>query len=107
MAEARDVTAILTVFQVDPESGSEMEVGSVGVSTDGRLAVLQVSPEAAENLSRAVAAMNAKPSVVELVPDADATGPGDLGAKVTERDDPAFIVAASRYMARYYGFSLG
>ena len=107
MAEADDVTTILSVFRIDPESGTETEVGSVGVSTSSRLAVLEVSPEAAEGLARAVAAMNAKPRVVELVPDADAGGPGDLAAAVIERDDPGFIGAASRYMARYYGFSLG
>ena len=107
MAEADNVTAILTVFRVDPETGTEAVIGSVGASMGGRLAVLEVSPEAAEKLGRAVAAMNAKPHVVELVPDTDAAGPGDLAAKITERDDPAFIVAASRYMARYYGFSLG
>jgi hypothetical protein len=107
MSESDHSTDVLDVFRIDPATGTEVIVGSVGVLANGKLEVVQTFPEAVEDLLAAVDAVNGKSRLVELVPYTGPTEAGDIAAEVIERTDPRFIAAASRYMALYYGIRLG
>ena len=107
MAETDEVAAILDVFRVDPANGAETAVGSLELFESGRLAVLEVEPDSVAKLTEAVASINGKAQIVEIVPPANATGAGQTGSRVTQRGDPDFVQAVNRFLRTYYGFSLG
>ena len=107
MADMDEVDDILDILRIDPDTGVGTIIGAMGVTPDGRLQVLSVNAEHAATLAGAVTALNGKLSIAELTPAANAAGPGDLAARITRRGDPGFVGAMARYLARYYGFSLG
>jgi hypothetical protein len=102
-----DVAAMLDVFRVDAQTGEETKVGEAEMSADGRLGVVEVEPEYDARLRAAVASVNAKAEIAELVPPAASERPFATAARVTKRGDDEFLPALSRYMQKYYGFSLG
>jgi hypothetical protein len=107
MSETDEVAAILDVYSVDLQTEAERRIGALELSAAGMLAVLEVEPPHALKLSGAVASVNAKPRLVELVPPSGATEPGQTGALVAERGTPDFVPALDRYFRKYYGFALG
>ncbi len=104
---AEQVTAILDVFRVDPQTEAETRVGQVEYSESGRLALLDVEPEHDARLRSAITAVNGKTDLVELVPPTGSDTPFATASKVTQRSDADFMQALNRYMLKYYGFSLG
>jgi len=103
-----DITETLSVFHVDPKTQEESRIGEVEYDAGGRLTVLDVDPAFDARLRAAVAAMNGKVEIVELVPpDAPDAPKHAIADKVTKRGDEGFFEAMSDYLERYYGFTLG
>jgi hypothetical protein len=101
------MTQIVEVYRVDPEGGEGERVGQVALGADGRLELLEADPDVMTRLAEAVRSVNGKGKITELVPPDDALEKFQTAARVTERDAPEFFDALSRYMEKYYGFSLG
>jgi len=95
------------VYRVDPEGGAGERVGQVAFGADGRLELLDADPDVTARLAEAVRSVNGKKQITELVPPEDAPEKFQTAARVTNRDAPEFFDALSRYMEKYYGFSLG
>jgi hypothetical protein len=104
---SQGLTQIVEVYRVDPDTGEEKRVGQVAYGGDGRLSLLDVDPDMAAALGEAIRSVNGKTEIVELVPPEDAPEKFQTAAKVTKRDDEDFFDALGRYMAKYYGFTLG
>jgi hypothetical protein len=101
------MTQIVEVYRVDPEGGEGERVAQVAFGADGRLELLDADPDVMAPLAEAVRSVNGKEQIIELVPPDDAPEKFQTAARVTKRDDPEFFDALSRYMEKYYGFSLG
>jgi hypothetical protein len=101
------VTQIVEVYRVDPEGGEGERVGQVALGADGQLELLEADPDVMARLAEAVRSVNGKGEITELVPPEDAPEKFQTAARVTKRDAPEFFDALSRYMEKYYGFSLG
>jgi len=105
MSEA--LTQILDVYRIDPDGAEAQRVGEVEFAPDGRLSLTDVDPDMATKLRQAILAVNGQEEIVELAPP-DATAERyDLGTRVTKRTESGFFDAVNRFLARYYGFSLG
>ena len=101
------LTAIVEVYRVDPETQAETRVGQAEFSGSGMLSLLEVDPDEDVRLRAALDAVNGKKEIIELVPPTDATEKFQTASLVTKRGDEGFFDAVSRYMMKYYGFSLG
>jgi hypothetical protein len=103
-----DVVETLNVYCVDPMTQEESRIGIVEYTSDGRLTVIDVDPAFDGKLRDAVAALNGKTEIVELIPsDAPDATKHAVATKVTRRGDEEFFGALSGYLERYYGLTLG
>jgi hypothetical protein len=98
----------LNAFHIDPKSMEETLVGQVEYFPDGRLIVIEVEPSFDAKLRDAVAAINAKAAIVEIVPsDSSDAEERALASKVTKRGEDTFFGAMNDYLKRYYAFTVG
>jgi hypothetical protein len=105
---SHSIIEIITVFLVDPATPQQTRIGEVEYSADGRLAVIDADPAFNAGLRAAVAALNSKAQIVELVPPDGPDTPRDaVSGRVTRRGDERFFEAMTSYLERYYGFTLG
>lgn len=98
----------LNVFHIDPRSQYETLIGKLEYAPDGRLTVIEVAHSFDTRLRDAVAAMNAKDAIVEIVPsDAPSVERRALASKTIRREDNAFFGAMNAFLQRYYAFTIG
>jgi hypothetical protein len=112
------VTQIVGFYVTDAETGDERQVGQAEFSPTGMLSLLEADPDMAGKLAAAIRSVNAKDAIVEVSPETppddgdevaaadDDSGSYGSSSLVTARGDAGFVDALSRYLERYYGFSL-
>ena len=105
---AEKIAEFLNVFHIDPKSLEKTLIGQVEYSPDGQLTVIEAKRSFDAKLRDAVAAMNAKDAIVEIVP-SDASDAEDraLASKITKRGEDTFFGAMNDYLKRYYTFAVG
>jgi hypothetical protein len=106
MASETPVT-ILDVYAVDDETADETQIGKVGYGPNGMLSVLDVETAHLAPLRQAVAIVNRKAALVEMIPPGPNAPPFAVSTRVVQRTDRDFFKVLQRHLLKYYGLSLG
>jgi hypothetical protein len=93
--------------QHETASERETRIGQVEYAPDGRLAIVEVSPDRRNFLEAAVNRVNGKEAIARLVPPADGGSQFTLASEVVERSSDRFLAALQEHLSKYFRLRLG